>query len=195
MSKKESILKTAVSLFAKRGFTATSTSSIAKKAGVAEGLIFHYFRNKEQILLHVLQEMTESYLQNSWHQTEKCSTGLEAVQALIEFHFQFSIENSEALVVLLRDVPNSFLQEGQQSNQTMKFGLERVITLLAKCIDRGKQDRTIRRDISSRETAFLLHGMLTGVSRLQLLGPIEVPDLRDQIMDFCLQAITWTDEK
>jgi len=45
--KKEKILNAALELFAKEGFHATSTSKIAKKAGVSEGLIFRHFSNKE----------------------------------------------------------------------------------------------------------------------------------------------------
>lgn len=189
MSRKESILKTAVSLFAQRGFSATPTSSIAKEAGVAEGLIFHYFRIKEDILLQVLKDMIETYLAGSKPLVEKCSTGLEAVKAMIDFHFQFSIDNSEALLVLLRDLPNSFLQEGQLSNEVIKHGLNSVVSLLEQSIYRGKKDGTIKAEIPPRETAFLLHGMLSGVSRLQLLEPIQGPDLKDQFIDFCYRSI------
>src|SRR6056297_972459 len=189
MSRKESILRTSVSLFAQRGFATTTTSSIAKEAGVAEGLIFHYFRTKEDILLQVLKDMIETYLAGSKPLVEKCSTGLEAVKSLIDFHFQFSIDNSEALLVLLRDLPNSFLQEGGLSNEAIKHGLNGVIGLLEQSISRGKEDGTIKAEIPPSETAFLLHGMLSGVSRLQLLEPIQVPDLKDQVIDFCYRSI------
>ena len=48
--KKEKILQTALQLFAEDGFTKTSTSKIAKQAGVSEGLIFRHFKNKEGLL-------------------------------------------------------------------------------------------------------------------------------------------------
>ncbi|SOE20106.1 DNA-binding transcriptional regulator, AcrR family [Spirosomataceae bacterium TFI 002] len=49
-SKKENILNAALELFALEGYYATSTSAIAKKAGVSEGLIFRHFKNKEGLL-------------------------------------------------------------------------------------------------------------------------------------------------
>ncbi|MFT4756836.1 MAG: AcrR family transcriptional regulator, partial [Vicingaceae bacterium] len=55
-SKKDLILETALKLFAQNGFSATSTSKIAKAAGVSEGLIFRHFENKEG-LLHAILEM------------------------------------------------------------------------------------------------------------------------------------------
>jgi AcrR family transcriptional regulator len=53
--KQEKILQTALQLFAKEGFYATSTSKIAKDAGVSEGLIFRHFKNKEGLLDAILK--------------------------------------------------------------------------------------------------------------------------------------------
>ena len=48
--KQESIVNAALELFAKDGFKATSTSKVAKLAGVSEGLIFRHFNNKDGLL-------------------------------------------------------------------------------------------------------------------------------------------------
>ena len=53
--KQERILETALSLFAKDGFSATSTSKVAREAGVSEGLIFRHFENKEGLLNAILE--------------------------------------------------------------------------------------------------------------------------------------------
>lgn len=57
--KQEQILQAALELFAKEGFKATSTSKVAKLAGVSEGLIFRHFRNKEGLLEAILREGEE----------------------------------------------------------------------------------------------------------------------------------------
>jgi AcrR family transcriptional regulator len=59
--KKESILNTALELFANDGYNATSTSKIARKAGVSEGLIFRHFENKKG-LLNAIMEATNKRL-------------------------------------------------------------------------------------------------------------------------------------
>jgi AcrR family transcriptional regulator len=58
-ARREQILETALKLFAERGFDATSTRQIAKEAGIAEGLIFHYFPTKASLLTAVLQDRLE----------------------------------------------------------------------------------------------------------------------------------------
>jgi AcrR family transcriptional regulator len=57
--KQEKIVRAALELFAMEGFSATSTSKIAKKAGVSEGLIFRHFCNKEGLLKAILNQGEE----------------------------------------------------------------------------------------------------------------------------------------
>ncbi len=57
--KKEKILKSALELFANEGVNATSTNSIAKKAGVSEGLIFKHFKNKKALLNAIMGNAEE----------------------------------------------------------------------------------------------------------------------------------------
>jgi AcrR family transcriptional regulator len=59
-ARREQILKTALGLFAAQGFDATSTRQIAKEAGIAEGLIFHYFPTKASLLTAILEDRLES---------------------------------------------------------------------------------------------------------------------------------------
>ncbi len=54
--KKEKILEAALELFSNDGYAATSTSRIAKNAGVSEGLIFRHFTNKKGLMDALLKE-------------------------------------------------------------------------------------------------------------------------------------------
>jgi AcrR family transcriptional regulator len=58
-ARREQILETALKLFAERGFDGTSTRQIAKEAGIAEGLIFHYFPTKGSLLTAILEDRLE----------------------------------------------------------------------------------------------------------------------------------------
>ncbi len=54
--KQEKILQAALQLFACEGYHATSTSKVAKAAGVSEGLIFRHYKNKEGLVMAILEE-------------------------------------------------------------------------------------------------------------------------------------------
>ena len=53
--KQEKIVNAALKLFAEEGYKSTSTSKVAKEAGVSEGLIFRHFENKEGLLKAIIQ--------------------------------------------------------------------------------------------------------------------------------------------
>src|SRR5439155_10782552 len=53
---RERIVKAALSLFQAKGFDATTTKAIARKAGIAEGTVFNYFKSKDDIALHFFEQ-------------------------------------------------------------------------------------------------------------------------------------------
>jgi AcrR family transcriptional regulator len=55
--KQKKILAAAIESFAEKGYAATSTSEIAKKAGVAEGTIFRHYKTKKELLLSIVAPM------------------------------------------------------------------------------------------------------------------------------------------
>ena len=62
-TKQEDILQAALALFATESYHATSTSKVAKTAGVSEGLIFRHFINKEGLLKAVLEQGEQRFRQ------------------------------------------------------------------------------------------------------------------------------------
>ena len=90
--KQEKILLTALQLFAENGYDATSTSTIAKAAGVSEGLIFRHFTNKEGLLGAIMEigiERAGAYFEQIIKEQDP---GMRIKQAL---SLPFSIDESE----------------------------------------------------------------------------------------------------
>ena len=59
---KQRILKAALELFKEKGLGETTTKEISKKAGIAEGTLFNYFKTKEDLALYFFQNETESLI-------------------------------------------------------------------------------------------------------------------------------------
>src|SRR5579864_5711311 len=60
---KERILEAALQLFREKGLEGTTTKEISKKAGIAEGTLFNYFKTKEDLALYFFQKETEDLIQ------------------------------------------------------------------------------------------------------------------------------------
>lgn len=58
MDKKEKIIEVATKLFSERGFEKTSLAAIRKEANVSNGLIYHHFKNKNELLIEIFNKAT-----------------------------------------------------------------------------------------------------------------------------------------
>ena len=56
IEKRDRITEAAISVFAEKGYTSARVADVARKAGVADGTIYLYFRNKEDLLLSIFEE-------------------------------------------------------------------------------------------------------------------------------------------
>ncbi len=65
---KRRILKAALELFKEKGFDRTTTKEVSRRAGIAEGTLFNYFKTKEDLALYFFQKETEDLIQ--WFQAE-----------------------------------------------------------------------------------------------------------------------------
>ncbi|XJZ27208.1 TetR/AcrR family transcriptional regulator [Bacillota bacterium Lsc_1132] len=121
--KQQRVLEAAISLFAEKGYASTSTSEIAKAAGVAEGTIFRHFGSKENLLLSVIlpfiiesipilaDEFIQDVLTKPYNSFESFLT------ALIENRLQFVKNNQEIFKILVVEL----LQREDLREELMTF--------------------------------------------------------------------------
>lgn len=62
LKSKENIIQAALKLFSTKGYHATSTSAIAKEAGVAAGLMYNYFSSKEELLVSIIDQFFQELI-------------------------------------------------------------------------------------------------------------------------------------
>lgn len=120
MNKKELIIQTAFELFANEGYHSTSTAKIAKEAGLASGLIFHHFKNKEGLLKAViafLKERITPILQlneeaNPQHELKQLTNRLKAVKDDRQFWLLYHtlLFQPSTSVILVQELEEIFTQ-------------------------------------------------------------------------------------
>ena len=188
MDRRQAILNAAVNLFAERGFSATPTSAVAGMAGVAEGLIFHYFKNKEGIFAHIINHMINTYTERIEAITKDAKTGLQSIEDIIHFHLRFSEENSKEFLVAMRDFPFDLMKPGSHFWEMIAERNAYISTLMKTCIERGQKDGSIR-EFNPEKAVFIIRGMLNGISRSRLLGTPGMPELTSEVLDFCRNGL------
>lgn len=111
--KRSLITEAAVEVFAERGFHQARVSDIARRAGVADGTIYLYFKNKEDLLLSIFEEKMDYLLAGLRDALADTADPIERIRRFAAFHFRQVRENrsvAEVLQIELR-LSNKFLKE------------------------------------------------------------------------------------
>lgn len=120
--KQARILEAAIDIFAEKGYASTSTSEIAKKAGVAEGTIFRHFKTKKELLFSIVNPVITKFAVPFFAThfvnqvfNEKSPDYEQLLRKLIMNRFEFVKNNIPLLKILLQEM--AFHSEIQQSYQ------------------------------------------------------------------------------
>jgi TetR/AcrR family fatty acid metabolism transcriptional regulator len=111
--KRSIITDAAVEVFAQKGFHQARVSDIARRAGVADGTIYLYFKNKEDLLLSIFEEKMDELLAGLGRALEGVDDPEERIRRFVAFHFEQVRTNrpvAEVLQIELR-LSNKFLKE------------------------------------------------------------------------------------
>jgi AcrR family transcriptional regulator len=101
------LLEAAVQVFARKGFHASRVSDIATEAGVAHGLLYHYFRSKEEVLETIFRE-TWSALIAETHRIESSGVPLrESLRRFARIYLGSWLVTPDLVRVLVREVARS----------------------------------------------------------------------------------------
>ena len=93
------ILEAAVSVFANRGFHQSTISQIAREAGVADGTIYLYFKNKDDILVQFLNYKTKQVFSGFREAVNKADNSVDKLRNLVHRHLEeFQRDRNMAVV-------------------------------------------------------------------------------------------------
>lgn len=136
MDKKQRILKAAVHLIAKKGYLKATIAEIAHEADVAEGTVYEYFKNKEDLLLSI----SEGRFENHLHQlklTFMQNDSKKKLRLFMQHHFQQYLDDHDFLVVFLTNIQfNRRFYQSRAYKSQYKYVME-LEKLVQKIIDDG----------------------------------------------------------
>ena len=149
--KRARIINAAVSLSSKKGFNDTAMLEIAKKADVAEGTVYEYFHNKENLLINIpCEKLTGLYEAVSGNSLEKKINNV--ISSIFEF-YAYEKDYSTILVLMLRT--NKKFHKSV-SNEI----IENLFKIIEDAIVRGQADNLFRKDLDLEICRNLLFGTL-----------------------------------
>jgi TetR/AcrR family transcriptional regulator, fatty acid metabolism regulator protein len=171
--RRRQILDAAVRAFASKGYHTCRVSDIAKEAGVAYGLVYHYYGSKEALLEAIFKETWGAMLATVRSVEEAGEPAKEQVRKVTEIILRTWKRDPDLVRVLVREVTRSaHVQEETDEIDLAYQALQRIV-------ERGQQAGEFRDDVDARLTATIWYGALEEVLTGWAFG--QLPDTEDDV--------------
>jgi TetR/AcrR family transcriptional regulator, fatty acid metabolism regulator protein len=166
--KRRLILAAAVRVFARKGYHTSRVGDIAEEAGIAHGLLYHYFSSKEQVLETVFRENWSELLAAFARIEASDEPASEQLDGIVKVLLR-SWRNAPDLVrVMVREVARSPHLQGQVDEIREGF------TTIQRVIERGQAEGSFRADLDARLASWIVYGSLEELLTGWVLG--QLPD-------------------
>ena len=173
VDKRRQLVDAAVSVFARKGYYACRVADIAAEAGVAHGLLYHYFDSKEEVLQTVFRETWADFLgavQAVEAQEADTREQLRKVTALVLRSWR---DDPDLVRVLVREVARS-PQLAHEMNET-----DEAFEAFARIVARGQERGEFKPDLEPRLVAGIVYGALEEILTGWVLG--QLPDTDEDV--------------
>ena len=155
-NKKERILDAAVVEVARTGYHQTTVARIAKRAGVADGTIYLYFKNKEEILFSIFERTMARFIEEGRDQLEAISGAPEKLRHIVELHLGLVGADRDQAIINQVELRHSLHFLGQLS----RAQVGEYLGIIAQVIRQGQQEGAFRQELDPVFAAKAVFGVL-----------------------------------
>jgi len=160
------ILNAAVRVFAAQGYEATRVGDIAREAGVAYGLVYHYYGSKDAVLEAVFRESWGRLLAAVAQADEAAGDASEQLSLVVKIVLRSWRDEPDLVRVLVREVTRSPHIQDELDEIGQAFAT------LQRIVERGQAEGTFRPELDARLVAWMLYGALEEVLTGWALGTL-----------------------
>ena len=171
--KRRQILAAAVRVFARKGFHTSRVGDIAEEAGVAHGLLYHYFDSKDELLETIFHETWSELLAAMRDVEESDAPAREQLRGVAAILLRSWRRDPELVRVLVREVARS----PQLQERLVEVG--EAFAAIRRMIERGQADGDFRADLDPRLASFVFYGALEETLTGWAFG--QLPDDDEQV--------------
>ena len=171
--KRTLILDAAIRVFAEHGYHGSRVGDIAEDAGVAHGLLYHYFASKEDVLRTIFVENWGELIGRFRAVEGSDEPAPEKLEGIAKILLR-TWRNDPALVtVMVREVARS------QHLQAQVDDVREAFAIVQRVIEEGQAEGTFRTDVDARLASWIFYGGLEEVLTGWVLG--QLPDSEDDV--------------
>lgn len=177
LQRKTEIVEAAVKVFAEKGFFKAKVSDVAKEAGIADGTVYLYFKNKEDLLIYLFESKMGHILMRFNSQLAEIIDPIEKMKLFFQIYFKIIKEDKKLAEVFQVELRQSakFLKD-YHNQKFIDF-----LNIIGDILIQGKQDGFFNPELNTNVTKILIFGALDETARQWILGADSKYSLKEAV--------------
>jgi TetR/AcrR family fatty acid metabolism transcriptional regulator len=154
--KRRAILDAAITVFARQGFHSARVSDVAAEAGVAYGLVYHYFDSKEQMLNELFSERWALLLEASQEMQRSDASPRDKLRGVASFIVESYRHEPELMKVIIVEVTRAANSFGRTHLPEIRAAYD----VVARIVSDAQETGDFRDDVDPDFAAMLFYGAI-----------------------------------
>jgi AcrR family transcriptional regulator len=188
---RERILEAATEVFARAGFHGARVADIAEQAGIAYGLVYHYFHNKDDILAAIFAERWGQYIEYL-HEVRRTPLSFrERMRRLVHFWVEVYRREPDLMTIMINEITRSYEFLESHDIGTVLVAFDAIEEMIRDARNAGEVDA----DVDPQLAAYVIFGaaemLLTGyvIGTLQRRTPEAFVHDEEQMLSLLLDGL------
>jgi TetR/AcrR family transcriptional regulator, fatty acid metabolism regulator protein len=186
--KYEAILRAAIKVFAGSGFFNSKVADVAREAGVADGTVYLYFKNKDDILASIFNQYMDDALADGRASLAQVHDPIEKLRRIVRAHLEGLGRDRNLAVVFQVELRSStkFMEQFSATKVT------EYLELIREVIEDGQRCGLFRSGLNTKVVAKVLFGALDEMATNWVLSRkrYSLASTADPVLDVFLNGIT-----
>jgi len=181
------ILEAAIKVFAEQGFHQATISQIAREAGVADGTIYLYFKNKEDIMVNFFGYKTKEVFGRFREEVDKADNARDKLRLLIKRHLE-EFQRDRNMAVLYQTETRRFSRMCEEQIREMS---KMYLDLVSEIVESGQDEGLMRKDLYMGLVKRFIIGAIDEVINTWLHsgGSYDLVSMADPLVDLFIRGV------
>lgn len=185
--KYQRILEAAIKVFAEQGFFQSTIAQVAREAGVADGTIYLYFKNKDDILVQFFNYKTKQVFSGFREEVNKGDNAVEKLRNLVRRHLAEFQRDRNMAILYQSETHQSFRLAEEQIKEMSNMYLD----IVAEIVEQGQQEGLMRKNLYSGLVKRFILGAVDEVINTWIHsgGQYDLVSMADPLVDLFIEGV------
>lgn len=186
--KREAILRAAIKVFARNGYFNSKVADIAKEAKVADGTVYLYFKNKDDVLHSIFDRTMELFIAEGRKELAEIEDPREKLRKIARLHLEGMGSDRNLAIVFQVELRGStkFMEEFSAA------GFAEYLNVIREAIEEGQRKKIFRVDLNAKVCSKILYGALDEMVTNWILSKrrYKLAPMAEPVLDIFLRGVS-----